>query len=100
VATQSDAALDRARIEALLTAIPARIASARNRVRYVMNNFVIAVGTYVEPLLPAAKKVAKQLGAVSVDVGETACSIPLATAAIAKAETAGKIGRKKKTIRC
>jgi 3-methyladenine DNA glycosylase AlkD len=100
VATQPDSALDLAEIEALLTSIPARVGSAKNRVRYAMNNFVIAVGTYVRPLLPAAKKLAKQLGAVPVDVGDTACSIPLATAAIAKAEAAGRIGKKKKTIRC
>jgi len=65
-----------------------------------MNNFVIAVGTYVRPLLAAAKKTAKQLGAVAVDMGDTACSIPLAAASIAKAEAAGKIGKKKKTLRC
>jgi 3-methyladenine DNA glycosylase AlkD len=99
-ATQPDSALDLAQIEALLTSIPARIHPAKNRVRYTMNNFVIAVGTYVKPLLPAAQKIAKQLGAVSVDMGDTACSIPLATNAIAKAEAAGRIGKKKKTIRC
>ncbi|HTW46477.1 MAG TPA: DNA alkylation repair protein [Acidobacteriaceae bacterium] len=100
VATQPDSALDLAQIEALFRSIPARIGSAKNRVRYTMNNFVIAAGTYLRPLLAAAKRTAKQLGAVSVDMGDTACSIPLATGAIAKAEAAGRIGRKKKTIRC
>lgn len=100
VATQPDSALDLAQIEALLASIPARMGPAKNRVRYTMNNFVIAVGTYVRPLLAPAKKIAKQLGAVAVDVGDTACSIPLATAYLAKIETAGKIGKKKKTIRC
>jgi 3-methyladenine DNA glycosylase AlkD len=100
VATRPDSALDLEQIEALLVSIPARIGPAKNRVRYTMNSFVIAVGTYVRPLLAAAKKTAKQLGAVAVDMGDTACSIPLATAAIAKAEAAGRIGKKKKTIRC
>jgi 3-methyladenine DNA glycosylase AlkD len=99
-ATQPDDALDMAEIEALLLSIPGRIGSAKNRVRYTMNNFVIAAGTYVKPLLPQAKKVAKQLGAVEVDVGDTACKIPLAGESIAKAEETGRIGKKKKTIRC
>jgi 3-methyladenine DNA glycosylase AlkD len=100
VATQPDSALDLAQIGALLASIPGRIGSAKNRVRYTMNGFVISVGIYVPPLLSAAKKIAKQLGAVSVDMGDTACTIPLATASIAKAEAAGKIGKKKKAILC
>ena len=100
VATQADAALDLAEIEELLASIPGDIQSAKNRVRYTMNGFVISVGGYVRPLLPKAKKIAKQLGAVSVDVGDTACKIPLATEYIAKMEDAGRVGKKKKTIRC
>jgi len=34
-----------------------------------MNGFVIAVGSYVKPLLQKAKAAAKQIGNVSVDVG-------------------------------
>jgi hypothetical protein len=33
-------------------------------------------------------------------MGETACAVPLATAYIEKMEKAGKLGVKKKTIRC
>jgi leucyl aminopeptidase len=65
-----------------------------------MNAFVIAVGAYVRPLMAHAKAAAKQIGEVSVDMGETACQVPLATAYIEKCETAGKVGRKRKTIRC
>ncbi|HEX4008038.1 MAG TPA: DNA alkylation repair protein [Acidobacteriaceae bacterium] len=100
VATQPDAALDLAEIEELLTSIPAAINTAKNRVRYTMNGFVISVGGYVPPLLPLAKKIAAQLGAVEVDLGDTACKIPLAGEYIAKMEATGRIGRKKKTIRC
>jgi 3-methyladenine DNA glycosylase AlkD len=100
VSLQPDSALDLAEIEKLLLSIPGSIGSAKNRVRYTMNGFVIAVGGYVRPLLPAAKKIAKQLGAVAVDVGDTACKIPLAMEYIAKMEAAGRIGKKKKTIRC
>jgi hypothetical protein len=35
-----------------------------------------------------------------VDVGDTACNVPLATAYIEKIEAAGRVGQKRKTIRC
>ena len=47
-----------------------------------------------------AKAAAQQIGAVSVDMGDTACKISVATASIAKIEAAGKVGQKRKTIRC
>jgi leucyl aminopeptidase len=65
-----------------------------------MNHFVIAVGSYVKPLLKQAKASAQQIGAVSVDVGDTACKVPLASAYIAKVEAMGRVGRKRISIRC
>lgn len=100
VATHPDEALDLAEIEALLNKVAKEGKSAQNRVRYTMNGFVIAVGAYVKPLLKQAKSVAAQIGAVSVDMGDTACKVPLATEYIEKIEVAGKIGKKRKTIRC
>ena len=76
------------------------IKSAQNRVRYTMNGFVIAVGAYVKPLSKQAQATARQIGVVSVDVGDTACNVPLATAYIEKIEAAGRLGKKRKTIRC
>ncbi len=100
VATQPDAALDLREIERLLKTVIKQIKSARNRVRYTMNGFVIATGSYVKPLLKQAKAAAQQIGNVSVDVGDTACEVLLASARIAKVEAAGKVGMKRKTIRC
>jgi 3-methyladenine DNA glycosylase AlkD len=100
LATKPDAELDMKEIEGLLNGIVKKIDGAPNRVRYTMNNFVIAVGTYVKPLAKVAKDTAKRIGDVSVDVGETACKVPVAAEYIAKAEAAGKFGVKKKTIRC
>ena len=82
VATKPDDELDLTEIEKLLGTVVKGIKSAQNRVRYTMNGFVIAVGTYVKPLLKEAKATARQIGEVSVDVGETACHVPLATAYI------------------
>ncbi len=92
--------MDLAEIEGLLGRVAKGIQGAQNRVRYTMNGFVIAVGTYVKPLLQKAKAAAREIGAVSVDVGDTACNVPLATAYIEKVEAAGRVGKKRKTIRC
>jgi 3-methyladenine DNA glycosylase AlkD len=100
VATKPDEALDLAEIEGLLSSVVKGIGTVQNRVRYTMNGFVIAVGSYVKPLLKQAKSAAKQIGSISVDVGDTACTVPLATAYIQKIETAGRTGKKRKTIRC
>jgi len=100
VATQPDSALDLKEIESLLQKVEKGIHTAPNRVRYNMNNFIIHVGTYVQPLVKQAKATAQKVGAVSVDVGETACKVPLATEYIAKVESMGRTGQKKKTIRC
>ena len=100
VATKPDAELDLAEVEGLLNAVVKGIGGAQNRVRHTMNGFVIAVGSYVKPLLKQAKSVAKQIGDVSVDVGDTACKVPVATAYIQKIEGAGRVGKKRKTIRC
>ncbi|MEK6325799.1 MAG: DNA alkylation repair protein [Acidobacteriota bacterium] len=100
VATTVDESLDLAEIKELLNTAVREISGAQNRVRYTMNAFVIAVGVYVRPLLAQAKAVAKQIGEVSVDMGDTACKVPLATAYIEKCETGGRVGIKRKTIRC
>jgi hypothetical protein len=65
-----------------------------------MNSFVIAVGTYVPELTELAKKVAEYIGKVHVDVGNTACKVPLSTDYIKKVEVKGRIGIKRKTCIC
>jgi 3-methyladenine DNA glycosylase AlkD len=100
VAMKPDEELDLAEITQLLDRVINEIDAAPNRVRYTMNGFVIAVGAYVKPLLKQAKAAAKKIGAVKVDVGDTACKVPLASAYIEKIETAGRVGKKRKTIKC
>jgi 3-methyladenine DNA glycosylase AlkD len=100
VTTTPDEKLDRAEIEGLLGDVVERIHGAQNRERHTMNNFVIAVGSYVAPLSKQAKAAVRKIGIVSVDMGDTACQVPLATAYIEKVEAAGKAGKKRKTIRC
>ena len=100
LATKADEDLDFKEIEQLLGTAVKGVRSAPNRVRYTMNGFVIAVGTYVTPLLKQAKAAAQEIGLVSVDMADTACKVPLATAYIEKVEKMGKVGSKRKTMRC
>jgi 3-methyladenine DNA glycosylase AlkD len=100
MATRPDSELDLREIETLLSTVVKGISAAPNRVRHTMNGFVIAVGAYVKPLLKQAKAAARQIGTVSVDMGDTSCNVPLATAYIEKIEAAGRVGRKRKTMRC
>ena len=100
VGTRADDSLDLAEIQGLLKTIVKEIHSAQNRVRYTMNGFVIAVGSCVRPLLKEAKASARQIGAVSVNMGETSCKVPLATAYIEKIEASGHTGEKRKMTRC
>jgi hypothetical protein len=100
VAIQPDEALDLPEIEGLLERVVKTIDGAKNRVRYTMNGFVISVGTYVKPLNAKAKATARKLGVVTVNMGDTACKVPLAIAYIEKIEAMGRMGQKRKTIRC
>lgn len=95
-----DEELDLAEIKSLLKQIETTIDNSANRVRYTMNGFVIAVGGHVKPLMKQAKATAKKLGKVEVDMGGTACKVPLATEYIEKIETSGRAGKKRKTIKC
>ncbi|HLU22463.1 MAG TPA: DNA alkylation repair protein [Bacillaceae bacterium] len=95
-----DENLDVEEIRSLLNQVRNTIHEERNRVRYVMNSFVLAVGTYVEELNEEAKQVAESIGKVHVDVGNTACKVPLAIDYIKKVEAKNRVGMKRKTCIC
>lgn len=95
-----DEKLDLDEIKTLLTQVKNTIHEERNRVRYVMNGFVLSVGCYVLELKEEAKQVAEYIGKVHVDVGNTACKVPLATDYIKKVEEKNRVGMKRKTCIC
>lgn len=99
-AVNRDEDLDIATYIKLLDTIEKEIHGAQNRVRYTMNGFVISVGTYVEELTEKSKEVAKKIGKVKVEMGGTACKVPLANDYIQKVIDKGTIGKKRKTARC
>lgn len=100
VSVRPDAELDVKELEKLMARVAKSIHQAPNRVRYTMNGFIIAVGSYVASLSEKAVDIAKRIGNPDVDVGDTACKVPDAAACIAKVASKGRIGRKRATARC
>jgi hypothetical protein len=99
VAVKDDADLDLAEIKSLLARAAKSIHDQSNRVKYVMNNFVISVACYVKPLHTLAVETAKKIGKVEVElVG--ACTIPFAPDYIKKFAARSPIGKKRKSAKC
>jgi 3-methyladenine DNA glycosylase AlkD len=100
VATRDNDELDLDEIEGLMDNIEADIHACPDRVRYTMNGFLINVGGYIQPLNKKAKAIAKKIGKVEVNMGETSCKVPSAPEYIKKMEARGSLKKKRKTIKC
>ncbi|WP_419871911.1 DNA alkylation repair protein [Candidatus Pristimantibacillus sp. PTI5] len=100
ISITQDEQLDLDEIGNLLKRIQSTIHSEQNRVRYTMNAFVMTTGIYVTELREEALAVGESIGKVHVDVGNTACKVPIAAEYIEKAVSMGKAGVKKKTCIC
>jgi 3-methyladenine DNA glycosylase AlkD len=100
VALKDDAELDLVELKRLLVRVQKTIHQQPNFVRSAMNCFMIALGTYVLPLSDLAVQAAEKIGQVSVDVGDTACKVPLAAEQIQKVKKRGALGKKRKTVKC
>jgi hypothetical protein len=99
VAITDDSDLDLVELKRFLTHVERTVHHQANDVRYAMNRFVIAVGTYVRELTERALESAERIGPVSVDFGDTACQCPFAPQHIQKAKKGGIIGKKRKTAK-
>jgi 3-methyladenine DNA glycosylase AlkD len=100
VGIKDDAELNLAELKRLLLRVQKTLPKEPNRVRYAMNGFVIAVGTYVQPLSDLALQTAQKIGEVSVNVGDTSCKVPYAPDYIEKVKKKGAVGKKRKTAKC
>jgi 3-methyladenine DNA glycosylase AlkD len=99
IATKDDAELDLGQLKQLLSRIQKTIHQQPNRVKYVMNGFVIALGSYVKPLADAALKAAEKIGEVQCEmVGD--CKVPYGPDYIRKVQARGTIGKKRKSAKC
>lgn len=100
VSVKKDEELDLVRLRELLALVEKNIHTSANRVRYCMNGFVIAAGSYVAALTDEATALGRRIGPVKVDMDGTACKVPDAPAYIAKSIERGSLGKKKKTMKC
>jgi 3-methyladenine DNA glycosylase AlkD len=100
LALTEDDQLDIKELKRLLQHVEKTIAEQPDRVRFSMNGFVIALGTYVKPLTSEALSAAKRIGEFTIDMGDTACKVPVAAEYINKATVRGAIGKKRKTVKC
>lgn len=99
-ATVPDADLPLKDYARVIKELPRTLPKASDGVRYSMNNFLIACGTYVAPLADAALAAARAIGPVQVDMGDTACKVPDAESYMLKARRGAAIAPKRKTVRC
>lgn len=93
---EADDHIDYEKMKNYLHRVEKEIHSERNRVRYAMNNFVIALAISYSPLHQEAVAVSKRIGEVKVDFGETACRVPDAGQYIQKAIDKNMLGRKRR----
>lgn len=100
VSIKDNSELDLEALAKLLEQIPKKIHKQPNRVRYTMNGFVIAVGSYVSELSDLAIKTAEAVGEVYVNMGETECKVPSAPEYIEKAKKRGSLTKKRKSAKC
>ena len=99
-ALNDDSSLDMSAYKALLERAKKDLHGAKNRVRFAMNSFVIAIGSYVKELTPMSQEVAAAIGKVEVTLGGAGCKVPLATEYIQKVIDKDRVGKKRKTARC
>jgi hypothetical protein len=100
VAIKDDADLDLAELKRLLQRVQKTIHQAPDAVRYHMNMFVIAVGSYVKALTELAIQTGEKIGQVTADLGNNNCQVFFAPDYIRKVQQHGSIGKKRKTVKC
>lgn len=100
VSIKDDNELDQAELRRLLQRVQREIHEAPHLVRYQMNSFVIAVGSFVPSLTATALQIGEQIGAVSCDLGANNCQTPFAPDYIRKVQARGSIGKKRKSAKC
>jgi 3-methyladenine DNA glycosylase AlkD len=100
LSVKPDEELDKDSLQSLMESARKEVHSAKNRVRYAMNNFLIAAGSFVPDLTEKAKSLGSQIGTVEVDMGGTSCKVPAIVEYIEKVEKRGKVGQKRKSPVC
>ncbi len=84
----------------LLDRVAKTLHASPDRVKYTMNGFVIACGTYISELGEKAIVTARKVGKVDVDMGDTSCKVPDAESYIIKCRRGNSVAPKRKSTRC
>lgn len=100
IAVRDDADLDIPALRGLLERVRTTIHDQPDRIRYKMNGFVIALGSYVCELNDESLRAGEEIGKVKVDMGNTSCKVPFAPDYIRKVASMGRVGKKRKSARC
>ena len=100
VSIKPDEELDFDLIKNLFQIIKTNINKSENRVKYTMNQFILSVACYVMPLHDLAIDIANEIGKVNVNMGKTACKIPSVIEYVEKVKKSGRLGKKRKAIKC
>lgn len=95
-----DQRFDAQKLSGMLAAVQAGIHSAPGHAKKAMNGFLIAVGVSFAPLHAEAVAVAQAVGPLYPVNAKGACEAPIASAAIEKMAASGKIGFKRRAVRC
>lgn len=98
--TRPDELLQLKVYEALLDRVKAQIHQVPGRLKFTMNNFIISVGSYVQPLHHLAINTAESIGKIAYKLNGTACKVPDAKYQIEQSTHRNPSFKKKKTSRC
>lgn len=100
VAIKEDGDLDLTEIKSLLQRAAKSIHQLPDRIKWAMNNFVIAVGCHVKPLHQLAVDTASGIGKITIEKDGKCSAIPFAPERIKKFEAGSTIGKKRKSPKC
>jgi 3-methyladenine DNA glycosylase AlkD len=100
ISIKPDEELDLSELKRLLQRVQRTIHQSPDDVRYTMNSFIIAVGSYIRSLTDTALEIGEKIGPVTADLGDNACQVPFAPDYIRKVQSRGTIGKKRKSAKC
>ncbi|MBM3970595.1 MAG: hypothetical protein FJ302_12135 [Planctomycetes bacterium] len=100
VSAKADVDLDLAELKKLLQRVSKTTHTQPRKVHMLMNEFVIAAGSYVKSLSGLAIETGTKIGKVTVEMKGTACKVPFAPEYIAKAKKRGTLEEKRKSTKC
>ena len=97
---RKDEAFVREKLSAMLDVVEKTIHGSPDRAKYAMNYFVTTVGVSYRPLHEKALTVAKAIGTVTIGERKKTVRLPIAADEIQKAIDKGRVGFKRKHVRC